>query len=131
VDTGALLALAGVRDQYHDRARTVAQRHLAAGGTWIGTTHVLGELHALLLKRAGPESARRAVAALLDDPGYEWLDAPAELVRAATSAWLDRFHDQRFTLTDAISFEVMRREQLSQAFAFDAHFVTVGYQLLE
>jgi len=45
-------------------------------------------------------------------------------------AWLGRFSDQRFSLTDAVSFEVMRREQISRAFAFDQHFVTAGFELL-
>jgi len=130
VDTGALVALAGTRDQYHARARDIAQRHLAAGGSWLGTTLILAELHGLLLKRAGPEAARRTVAALLDDPIYEWLDVPQELVRRTLGGWLERFRDQPFTLTDAVSFEVMRRERIKHAFAFDGHFVTAGYALL-
>ena len=131
VDTGALLALAGTRDQYHARARDIAEHHLAAGGSWLGTTLVLAELHGLLVKRAGPEAARRTVAALLDDPIYEWLDASQDLVRSALGGWLERFRDQPFTLTDAVSFEVMRRKRIKRAFAFDEHFVTAGFQLLE
>jgi predicted nucleic acid-binding protein len=130
VDTGALLALAGARDQYHGRARDIARRHLAAGRTWCGTTLVLAEFHGLMVKRAGGETARRTVSALLDDPAYEWMDVPARLVRGAASAWLDRYRDQGFTLTDAVSFEVMRRQRIRQAFAFDAHFVTAGFELL-
>ena len=130
VDTSALLALAGVRDQYHARARDIARRHLAAGRTWCGTTLVLAEFHGLLLKRAGRNTARRTLSALLDDSVYEWLDAPADLVRAAAAAWLDPYQDQDFTVTDALSFEVMRRERIRQAFAFDSHFVTAGFELL-
>jgi predicted nucleic acid-binding protein len=130
VDTGALLALAGTRDQYHARARDIAQRHLAAGGSWLGTTLVLAELHGLLVKRAGSDAARRAIAALLDDPIYEWLDVPQDVVRSAFGSWLERFRDQPFTLTDAVSFEVMRRKRIKHAFAFDGHFVTAGYSLL-
>jgi predicted nucleic acid-binding protein len=130
VDTGALVALAAPRDQYHARARDIARRHLAAGRIWCGTTMVLAEFHGLQLKRAGREAARRTLSALLTDPAYEWLDVPAELVRAAAGAWLDRYRDQDFTLTDAVSFEVMRRERIRQAFAFDRHFVTAGYDLL-
>lgn len=130
VDTGALLALAGSRDQFHARARDLASRHLATGGTWIGTTLILAELHGLLVKRAGPHAARRTVAATLTDPAYEWVEVSPDLVRAATDRWLDRFQDRDFTLTDAVSFEVMRRERLEDAFAFDQHFVTAGFHLL-
>ena len=84
----------------------------------------------MLVKRAGPDAARRAIAALLDDPAYEWLDVPQDLVRSALGSWLERFHDQPFTLTDAVSFEVMRRKRIKHAFAFDGHFVTAGFEML-
>jgi len=51
-------------------------------------------------------------------------------VRDAVSAWLERFRDQRFSMTDAVSFEVMRRERLKTAFAFDQDFETAGFGLL-
>lgn len=130
VDTGALLALAGIRDQYHARALDIAEHHMASGGTWVGTTLVLAELDGLLLKRSGPTVARRSVSALLHDPAYEWLDVSRDLVSAAIGAWLERYPNQRFTLTDAVSFEAMRRERLRRAFAFDTDFVTAGFELL-
>jgi predicted nucleic acid-binding protein len=130
IDTSALLALAGMRDQYHESAVALARRHLGTGGAWVSTSLVMAELHALLLQRAGVDRARRVVTALLDDPAYEWIGPSADVVRAATSAWLERYTDQRFTLTDAVSFEVMRQKKVTQAFAFDAHFVTAGYTLV-
>lgn len=130
VDTSALLAVASARDQFHARAVTIAKRHVAAGGSWTGTSLVLAELHGHLLKRGDPALARRGVAGLLTDPAYDWVDVSTELVRSAVGAWLDRFTDQQFTLTDAVSFEVMQRERLTHAFAFDQHFETAGFQLL-
>jgi len=35
------------------------------------------------------------------------------------------------SFADAVSFEVMRRERLTHAFAFDKHFVTAGFKLLD
>jgi len=130
VDTSALLALASRRDQYHARAVGIARRHVGAGGRFVGTSLVLGELHGHLLYRRGPAEARDVVSALLDDSAYEWVDVPVALVRDAVSAWLERFRDQRFSMTDAVSFEVMRRERLRTAFAFDEDFETAGYSLL-
>ena len=43
---------------------------------------------------------------------------------------IERFHDQDFSLTDAVSFELMVREGLSEAFAFDRHFTVAGFQLV-
>ncbi len=45
------------------------------------------------------------------------------------SAWLERLRE-RFSLADAVSFEVMSRDGLEQAFAFDRHFRTAGFEML-
>ena len=36
--------------------------------------------------------------------------------------WLARFADHRFSLADPVSFEVISRETVRHAFAFDRHF---------
>jgi predicted nucleic acid-binding protein len=54
----------------------------------------------------------------------------AGLIEAALSNWLKRFGDQRFSLTNAVTFELMRRERLKSAFAFDRDCLTAGYSLL-
>jgi len=128
IDTGALLAVANPRDQYHAEAVAVGRRFLAAGGRWVGTTLVLAELHGHLLQRRGHEAARAHVDRLLADPAHEWIDATVELVGEASERWLARFRDQAFSLTDAVSFELMRRLRLTHAFAFDHHFEVAGYE---
>ncbi len=129
-DTSALLALAARDDQYHQRAHHIAAGFIAAGGQLVGTALILAELHTLLLRRTEPIVARSALTALLGDPAYQWLDVPVTLEQAATDSWLARFADRHFSLTDAVSFEVMRRERIRHAFAFDQDFVTAGFELL-
>ena len=131
VDTGALLALSRRRDQHHRRAVEIAERHLVSGGEYVGTTLILGELHSHLLYLRGTDEARKVLQSLLDDPVHEWVDVSPGLVRDAVTNWLARFADQRFSLVDAVSFEVMRRNKLSHAFAFDEHFLVAGFDLLQ
>ena len=130
VDTGALIALSRRNDQYHARAVKIAERHLAAGGEFVGTTLILGELHSHLLYLRGSREAGFVLSNLLDDPVHHWQSVDAGLARAAVSNWLARFSDQRFSLIDAVSFELMQRAGLKHAFAFDAHFEIAGFQLL-
>lgn len=92
---------------------------------------VIAEFHASLLYARGPTDAREAVARLLADPAHEWLAVDQDLTQHASARWLARFPDQRFSLTDAVNFEVMRRERVTHAFAFDKHFETAGFKLLE
>jgi uncharacterized protein len=130
VDTSALLALARSRDEYHQRAVRIADRHLTAGGRFVGTTLVLAELHAHLLYLRGIREARTALERLLNDPIHEWVEVSADLVREAAGRWLARFADHDLTLADAVSFEVMRTRRLRRAFAFDHHFEIAGFELL-
>lgn len=130
VDTGALLALSHARDQHHRRAVDIAARHRSRGGTFIGTTLVLSEFYSHLLYLRDAAVARSALRHLLEDPIQEWLEVDSELVRDASSNWLTRFEDQPFSLVDAVSFEVMRRENVTSAFAFDHHFEVAGFELL-
>lgn len=130
VDTGALLALASSRDQYHAQARRTLARLQESGTRLVSHTLVLGELHGHLIRRIEPRDAHRIIVGLMRDPAFVWVDASADLVMRAFSGWIERFDDQRFSLTDAVSFEVMRVERITQAFAYDHDFVTAGYALV-
>lgn len=130
VDTSALLALARRGDQYHTDAVALADGWLTGGGRFIGSVLILAELHSHLLYLRGPGPARTALRLLLADPAHEWLDVGPELVGEATENWLIRYADQSFSLIDAVSFEIMRRERITHAFAFDHHFEIAGFELL-
>ena len=43
---------------------------------------------------------------------------------------LARYADQDFSLADAVSFAVMRRRTIAEAFAFDRHFLIAGFILI-
>ena len=131
VDTGALLAIASSRDQYHEQAVAIESRFRRAGGRWVGTTLVLSELHGHLLRRLDPGAARRVLTAVVADPAFDWRDASMDLMQGAMDRWIVRFADQRFSLTDAVTFEMMSREKISRAFAFDSDFQTAGFALME
>lgn len=40
---------------------------------------------------------------------------------------LEQFSDQDFSLTDAISFMIMKAAGINEAFSYDSHFVTAGF----
>lgn len=56
-----------------------------------------------------------------------WVDE--EIHRAATSAFLAAVR-RRTSLVDWVSFEVMRRDGIEQAFTFDRDFVSTGFEIV-
>jgi predicted nucleic acid-binding protein len=131
IDTGALLALASPRDQYHERAVRIARTHLANGGRWVGSVLVLSELHGHLLRWREPRTAHRVLDAVRRDTAYQWVGVDDELIDAATTNWLLRFADHKLSLSDAVTCELMAREGIDHVFGFDQDFVMAGFALQE
>jgi uncharacterized protein len=125
VDTGALLALALTRDQYHAHAAAYARQQRQA--RYVLTDLILAETVTRLRARGGAAFAAAAGRSLLDSRRYEVLFVDPPLLTRAL-ARLERFDDKPLSLTDCVSFEVMDRLGLTTAFAFDRDFRDCGYQ---
>ncbi len=131
IDTSALLALVAPRDQHHAQAVRIARQHVEQGGRFVGSVLVLVELHGHLLRWRGAPDAHELVDRVRRDRAYEWHGVDVALMEAAHRSWLARMGGLRLSMTDAVTFELMRREQLETAFAFDQHFELAGFQLAQ
>jgi len=129
LDTSGWLAVTLDREEHHDSARPYYERELRAGTRFVTTNLVLSEMHVLIARRSPPH-ALRFLDDIRKDPTHSVVYSDADLEREAIDRWLRPFADQRFSLADAVSFEVMRRERLTVAFALDRHFRTAGFELI-
>ena len=123
VDTYALLAWLNPRDAAHSSVR----EYLAAyAGGLVTTEWVLMEVADAL---AAP-SARRAVIEFLrsirNDSGYEVVGYEDEAYRTGF-ALFSTHDDKEWSLTDCISFGVMRDRKLMDALTADRHFRQAGF----
>ncbi|MEX0690935.1 MAG: PIN domain-containing protein [Gemmatimonadales bacterium] len=130
LDTGALIALASPRDQYHLRAREQIDRVTRNRQHLIGTTLVLAELHRYVAQALGPKRGLDTLTKAADDPRITWVEVTHSMVLETIARWLAPQSHPSYTLTDAATFELMRREGIDTAFAFDQHFVAAGFRLL-
>jgi predicted nucleic acid-binding protein len=64
------------------------------------------------------------------DPQHDVIQVDAALESEAVERWMRARADKTYSLCDAVSFEVMRREKISKALAYDRHFASAGYQIL-
>lgn len=124
VDTSALYALMDRDDPNHETARRF-WAEIGPDRPLLTHNYVLVETSALVQRRLG----MAAFKALVD-----------ELTPPITTVFVDRAtHDaavtgvlgaqmRQLSLVDMVSFEVMRRAGVSEAFAFDDHFTRFGFE---
>ena len=124
VDTSAICALASVRDSRHREARRSFDALLRTGRPLVTHSYILSESMALLHHRLGRDVA---LTFALEARGFdvEWVDEP--LHRAAVDAL--RAAPAAAGLVDQVSFLVMRRRGIDDAFAFDEVFARAGFRL--
>jgi len=125
VDTSAYYALTDRGENTHQRARQIQQYLIANRFRLFTTTFILAETHALLLTRLGYRIALRVLTEI--DGSRTTIIRPTIADETAARALLARYDDKAFSLTDALSFVVMERLSIAQAFTFDRNFTQYGF----
>lgn len=122
VDTSALLAILDEDDREHGEAADTF-RSLLESAELVTHNYVLLECLALVRRRLGSAAVAQLTDGILPAIDTIWVDEP--LHQAALAAHRAR---ASASLVDHVSFEVMRREGIVTAFAFDADFETEGFR---
>lgn len=126
VDTGYYAALVNPRDAWHSKALDFSRTY---HGTTLATEYVLTELGSLLARRELREHFVALVNVLNADPFSTVLPAAAAVFEAGLNLFAAR-SDKEWSLTDCMSFEVMRNEGLTDALATDHHFQQAGFRVV-
>jgi predicted nucleic acid-binding protein len=129
LDASGWFAALSPRDQYHGSAAPFYQDLLGGRRRIVTTNLVIAEVHSLLV-RTSADTGVRFLDRLYSDPRHEVIWASRDLERAAVDRWLRPFLKVRFSLTDAVSFEVMRLQGVKRAFSYDRHFVAAGFEMV-
>jgi predicted nucleic acid-binding protein len=130
LDTSGWFASLTPDDPGHGAARARLEASARDGARLVTTSLVVAEMHAMLLRRKHAAYALDFVDRAFDSGSYQVLFPNDEIVAVARANWLRRFADQGFSLCDAVSFEVMRRERITSALATDRHFAVAGFEIL-
>ncbi|AHG88325.1 UPF0129 protein [Gemmatirosa kalamazoonensis] len=129
VDTSAWYPILDQKNPAHDAVVGPYRALLGQRRRLVTTNLVVVESHALLLRREG---RRTALAALrgIDRSTDVVVHSTRELEVAARRDWLERYADQDLSLTDAVSFAVMRQRGIEEALTLDHHFAIAGFRVL-
>lgn len=126
VDTSAWYPLLLTSHAEHQRIAALARRLVQRGRRIVTTNLVVAETHALVMRRVGVATALTFVQTVTSPPNLI-VRSTAELEEQAVTDWLARYADQDFSLTDAVSFAVMRERRISEALTLDHHFEVAGF----
>lgn len=127
VDTSFVLALLNTKDQHHEAA--VAMENGVPEVRLVVTRAVCMEIGNAL---TGPLFRARAgdlLASMEDDPRFVILPWDERVYSSALGLFRNR-PDKNWSLTDCISFVVMRGRGITEALTADNHFRQAGFQPL-
>jgi predicted nucleic acid-binding protein len=130
LDTSAWLPVLATREHRHDELAGTYKQLLDEGRRFVTSNLVVAELHALFARRRGAEAGVQFLEHVHGDPAHQVLFVDRDLQTQAIDRWLRPFRDQRFSLCDAASFELMRQEGIRTAFALDKHFTVAGFEMV-
>ncbi len=129
VDTGAWFALTDKSDQYHNQAVEIYPKLLNSYHHLTTTNLVIAESYVLIRHTIGHRAGIAFLKNLGASPRVIKIYSDSVFEEAAEET-LQKYQDQDFSYTDAVSFAVMKQYGIEQAFSFDVHFVTAGFTLI-
>ncbi len=127
LDTVGLLAAWDIRDQWHIPADAAYQKLLQQGRRLVTTPLILWECGNAAARRPYRRRVNVVRQCLVDE---ELLIEP--LAQEVEDAWAayDRGEAAQAGIVDQVTFQVMRRLGITEAFTNDAHFLAAGFRVL-
>lgn len=128
-DTGFWIARLSPLDQLHEKARQVSQ---GLSGRLIVTTELVLAETLNAYSANGPfvrGLAVRLIDTLTADPKIEIISQTPAQFAAAVTLYRERA-DKAWSLTDCMSFSVMKARGIKSALAHDRHFEQAGFKAL-
>jgi predicted nucleic acid-binding protein len=127
-DTSFWLVLELNDDQNHERALKYWQSLIKTTFAIVTTSYVFDEVVTYLNSRNHHEKAIEVGENLLLSPTIELVHVNENLFFEGWTMFRQR-QDKRYSLTDCVSFVVMRQKELEISLTFDRHFSQAGFRI--
>lgn len=128
MDTSAWYTLVDTGERARSRVGKALSEAIADRYRIVTTNLIVAETHALLLRRFNRDVALAFLREIRSEPNVV-VESTREVEERARRDWLERYADQDFSLTDAVSFAVMRERRIAAALTLDHHFSVAGFEV--
>lgn len=127
LDTSYLIAVESADDQHHKNA-SKHWRDLLKSSPWplVSSSYVLVEVVTLLNNRRLHSKAVELGNSLLSSRLFNIVHIDEELFYEGWN-YFQKYKDKAYSLTDCVSFVLMRKLEITEALTFDKHFVQAGF----
>jgi predicted nucleic acid-binding protein len=127
LDMSYLLALELTKDQNHAAAAQHWQSIVQPLPSFVTTSYVFDEIVTYFNSRGQHDKAVQVGESLLLSPSVEFIHVDQSPFREGWE-YFQQHKDKDYSLTDCISFIVMKQLGSDVAFTFDGHFVQAGFK---
>ena len=128
-DTGAWIALADKNDRYHNIAEKVYASIRKKNIPVIITDYIFDETVTWLHYKIGHDIACGWGNKILNSRMVEIVKVSDEHINLSWELF-QKYHDQKLSFTDCISFTIMKLFGTDTVFAYDSHFSTMGFRII-
>lgn len=129
LDTGFLIALESISDQYHTKAREYWLKFLQSKPLLVTSTFVFDEVTTFFNSRNHHAKAVEIGKNLIASSSIELIYVDEKIFDEGWK-YFQMYHDKQYSLTDCISFVLMEKNELQDALTFDQHFEQAGFRIL-
>lgn len=126
LDTSYLIAVENADDQHHKAASAHWASLLKSPRRLVTRSYVLVEVVTLLNNRRSHSKAVELGNNLLSSRIFNVVHVNEELFYEAWR-YFQKYKDKRYSLTDCVSFVLMKKLEITEALTFDKHFVQAGF----
>jgi predicted nucleic acid-binding protein len=123
LDIAYILALINKGDEYHERAHIAV---FQVSEPLVTTEAILLEIGNALSRQRWRQLAVITLQDLRNDPEIEIVPLTSELLKRSEDFYAARM-DEEWSLTDCVSFVVMRDRNIDKALTLDRHFQQAGF----
>ena len=126
LDTGFIIALELKNDQYHKVANKLWVNLLKKHRFFITTSYIFDEIVTFFNSCGHHSNAVKIGNILLNSPSIQFIQVDEILFNEGWK-FFQKHSDKTYSLTDCISFAIMKKEKINSALTFDKHFTQAGF----